>query len=130
VQAIAIPGSSLAAPSICYLGENKDGVDQWELQKAYRYADGSGAIKIPKGFVFDCSVPSWLHWLIQPTKLSIVAPLVHDYLCRTRGVKQRYTPLAAHQIFFTIMRREKVKAWRAIAAFLAVVAFGPKRWTG
>lgn len=68
--------------------------------------------------------PFWA--FVAPPELSIVAPLVHDYLCQTDGARGRYTPRAAHTLFFSIMLRENVPLWRAVPAFLAVVLFGPK----
>jgi len=131
IKAAVIKGSRLPPPMLCCLGrDKKTGKTRWQLAKQYRYKDGSGDIIIPKGFVFDlASVPRMLWWLIAPFELSVVAALVHDYLCCTGGVKGRYTPLAAHQIFYTIMRAENVAAWRAVPAYFGVILFGPKRWT-
>jgi hypothetical protein len=116
------PDAPPAKPQLDYLGDRK-----WRLTNRYVYHDAAGDIVIPKGFVSDlASVPRFAWWLISPMDLSEVAPLVHDFVCRTPKMRERYTSRAAHQVFFSIMLKENVPLWRALLSYLAVLLRGPK----
>ncbi|HEU4742656.1 MAG TPA: DUF1353 domain-containing protein [Meiothermus sp.] len=130
--AVVIPRSKLPPPVISYLGEG-----QWSLAAEYVYQDGGRTLRIPRGFVFDlASVPRFLWWLIAPFELSVVAPLVHDFLYRYRGNPPAgtveplkvYTRREADVLFEQIMVMEGVPAWRQISAYTAVRFFGFFVW--
>src|SRR5262245_36601581 len=56
------------------------------LEADYVYHDGPTAITVPAGFRFDLStVPRAFWFLIAPFELSIVAPLLHDFLYESGG---------------------------------------------
>lgn len=86
-------------------------------------------IVIPDGFTFDlASVPRALWSLIAPFELSILAPLVHDFLYR--GNDERYSRNEADDLFRDLMEREGVPWWRRWAAYAAVVRYGAEFWRG
>lgn len=89
-----------------------------------------GIVRVPKGFESDlASVPRLLWPLIGSHELSIVAPVVHDYLYRSRGQywavdRKHYMNRAdADRVFLRLMELEGVKTWRARGAWLAVRLF-------
>jgi len=80
-ERVEIAGSRLAGPLLTYLGGKN-----WRLEAAYPYRDAASVITVPDQFVFDLSsVPRALWWLIAPVELSVVAPLLHDFLYRYGG---------------------------------------------
>ena len=96
--------------------------------------------RIPQNFEFDlASIPRWIWPLIGSFELSLVAPLIHDYLYQFRGepVHHRHafhnyfkpvlTRAEADQIFLNLMLAEKVTPWKAKAAYRAVRLFAT-RW--
>lgn len=96
--------------------------------------------KIPQNFEFDlASIPRWIWPLIGSFELSLVAPLIHDYLYQFRGKpvhhrdaryswgKPTITRAEADKIFLDLMLAEKVASWKAKAAYRAVRLFAP-RW--
>ena len=96
--------------------------------------------KIPQNFEFDlASIPRIIWPLIGSFELSLVAPLIHDYLYQFHGepVHHRHashtwfkpvlTRAEADQIFLNLMLAEKVTSWKAKAAYRAVRLFAP-RW--
>ena len=123
---VAIPRSSLPPPILTYRGDNR-----WRLEAPYTYNDGATAITVPAGFEFDLSsVPRIFCSVIAPFELSIVAPLVHDFLYRHGGrvPTRTYTRAGADRLFLKIMRQENVPTWRATVAYLAVRLFGRSAW--
>lgn len=91
---------------------------------------GAGVVRVPKGFETDlASVPRLLWPLIGSHELSIVAPVVHDWLYRRRGLywqvdrKQYLTRADADRLFLRLMILEGVAGWKARAAWLAVRLF-------
>jgi hypothetical protein len=131
---VEIAGSRLPAPILTYLGDG-----QWRLEAEYTYQDGETAIRVPSGFQFDLSsVPRSFWWLIAPFELSIVAPLLHDFLYRHGGKPssgsveppRSYKRAEADRMFRTIMHAENVSVWRRHLAYLAVRAFGGSAWRG
>lgn len=87
-------------------------------------------IIIHAGFRFDlASVPRALWWAVAPFELSLVAPLVHDFLYRGNmfGV---YTRAQADKIFEQFMKEEGVGWVRRKAAYAAVRLVGGKHWKG
>ena len=80
-EPVEVAASSLPPPLLSYVGG-----DNWRLEADYTYQDGDRTITVPAGFMFDLSsVPRALWWLIAPFELSIVAPLLHDYLYEHGG---------------------------------------------
>ncbi len=132
-EAVAIPRSGLSAPVLSYLTEE----ERWRLEAAYRYQAGAFRIEIPQGFVFDlASVPRVFWWVISPFELSVVAPLIHDFLYRHQGnpplgaiePPRAYSREETDWLFKAIMREEGVAAWRCRLAFWATRLFGGATW--
>jgi Protein of unknown function (DUF1353) len=129
---VAIERSPLLAPILTYLSDRR----RWRLEEPYAYKDGSTTITVPDGFLFDLSsVPRAFWWLIAPFELSIVAPLLHDYLYGHGGVPpegvhppRAYTRREADVLFRNVMEREGVSAWRRVLGYAAVRAFGGAAW--
>ena len=131
---VEIAGSRLPAPLLSYPGN-----DQWRLEAVYTYRAGATAITVPAGFVFDLSSIPRVFWaLVAPFDLSIVAPLLHDFLYRHAGRPPAgsvdpgrvYNRAEVDRMFRTIMEAENVLAWRRMIAYLAVRAFGRGAWRG
>ena len=125
-ERVEIAGSRLPPPILTYRGAGR-----WRLEVAYTYADGETAITVPAGFELDlASVPRVFWSLIAPFELSIVAPLVHDFLYRHGGktAARTYTRAEADALFRRIMTAESVPAWRATLAYFAVRLFGRGAW--
>ena len=74
--------------------------------------------------------------LIAPFALSVVAPLLHDFLYRAGGNPQSgsiepprdYSRADVDRIFREIMKAEGVSGWRAALAYAAVRTFGRSAW--
>ena len=131
-SSVAIAGSPLPPPLISYLGGGR-----WRLEATYRYRAGTTVITVPAGFEFDlASVPRLLWTLIAPFELSIVAPLLHDFLYRNGGSlpagaiepRRTFTRAQADRLFLDLMGVENVPAWRRVPAYLAVRLFGGHAW--
>ncbi len=132
-QPVAIRASSLGPPVLSY-----DPIKQlWRLEQDYAYVHAGTTITVPAGFEFDlASVPKPLWWLISPFDLSIVAPLIHDFLYRYEGnplagsiaPPRTYTRKEADRLFRYIMKQEGVWWWRRAAAYRAVRTFGRSWW--
>jgi hypothetical protein len=123
---VEIPGSRLPPPVLTYRGDGR-----WRLEVAYTYADDETAIAVPVGFELDlASVPRVFWPLIAPFELSIVAPLVHDFLYRSGGktATRTYMRAEADALFRRIMTAESVPKWRATLAYVAVRLFGRSAW--
>ena len=115
------------------------GARHWRLEADYTYHDGPTAITVPAGFRFDLSsVPRLLWWLIAPFELSIVAPLLHDFLYESGGrppdvsvdPPRTYTRAEVDRMFLEIMEAEDVAWWRRGLAYAAVRIFGRGAWRG
>jgi len=138
---VEITDSVLPPPHLIYHGANR-----WELTEEYLYTPADSAlpaITIPSGFIFDlASVPRKFWWLIAPFDLSIVAPLIHDFLYGSGGrlvvtsearILKRlktpsYTRETSDRLFLCIMRQEHVPAWRRVLAYRTVRLFGASSW--
>lgn len=134
-QPVRVAGSPLPPPVLSYLMTER----RWQLGADYRYPDAAGPreIVVAAGFRFDLSsIPRLLWPVIAPFELSIVAPLVHDYLDRYGGSPpagsvtppHHYDRSAADRLFRTIMKQEGVAAWRRTLAYAAVRSFGGGGW--
>ncbi len=131
---VDIPGSRLPPPVLTYLGGG-----HWRLEADYTYHDGATAITVPAGFRFDLSsVPRAFWSLIAPFELSIVAPLMHDFLYESGGrppdvsihPPRTYTRAEVDRMFLRIMEAEEVAPWRRALAYAAVRTFGRRAWRG
>ncbi len=102
----------------------------------YQAVVGSHILEIPAGFTFDlASVPRPFWFLITPYHLSIPAPLIHDWLYRSRGCfrcrggrRVCFRRSEADRHFFRLMRAEGVHLLIASAAWLVVRAVGWLWW--
>src|SRR5262249_25152104 len=122
----------------------------WALTQEYRVTGSEKDLGtpyavtfvIPKDFEFDlASIPRVFWWLIAPFELSLVAPLVHDFIYTTDGRMptgsaqkdgKDVTTLdrkAADDLFLAFMRAEGVSRWRRSLAYWAVRLFGGLFWT-
>lgn len=128
-----ITDSGLPKPVISELDDR----NLWLLDEPYSLTLNDHHIRIPAGFKFDlASVPRPFWWLISPFELSIVAPLVHDFLYQYAGEPpegtvvppKTYTRAEVDRLFLQLMRREGVAAWRRLLAYAAVRLFGACAW--
>jgi hypothetical protein len=133
--AIEVVQSNLPPPVVTFTGPG----NVWRLEQDYGYQDGANLITVPAGFQFDlASIPRIFWGLIAPFELSIVAPLLHDFLYKNGGnpavgtiePPRVYTRNEADQLFRRVMEIEGVPAWRRHPAYYAVRAFGGRAWHG
>ena len=129
---VEVRSSHLDPPILSFVGGR-----QWRLEDDFWFPDAGRVITIPKGFLFDLSsVPRALWWLIAPFDLSVVAPLVHDFLYRYGGMPPAgsiepphgYTRAEVDAVFRRIMEAEQVAAWRRVLGYAAVRVFGFWAW--
>lgn len=129
---VEIAGSRLPPPVI-----TSPTIGRWRLENDYTYHDGATAITIPAGFEFDLSSVPRVFWsLIAPFELSIVAPLVHDFLYGHGGnppagsvtPPRAYTRAEVDRIFSDAMKAENVPPWRRVLAYASVRLFGHGGW--
>ena len=130
---VQIRGSSLPAPLLTY----NPARGTWTLEETYAAHDGRWTLTIAAPFEFDlASIPRLFWSLIAPFELSIVAPLVHDFLYLEAGdppaggiVPQRhYTRADTDRLFLRLMKAEGVATWRRTLAFTVVRVFGGRYW--
>lgn len=105
----------------------------WRMVADYQCDYAGLRFTLPIDFEFDlASVPRVLWPVISSFELSIVAPLIHDYLYRHMGRPHYHLPirkitrLQADQIFYDMMILEGVPKWKADAAYRCVRLFSPK----
>lgn len=109
-----------------YIGQNDDGEDIWRIERACRWYEKKTGIRIrvPKGYLSDLSsIPRPLQSWIRPFDLSILAPVVHDWLYEHEGKVDGYERLTRKQcdkIFLRIMKREGVPFIRRNLAYWGV----------
>lgn len=134
-HAVRVEDSVLPPPLLSYRPDRR----AWVLEQDYTYTDGATVLRIPSGFQFDlASVPRFAWSLIAPFELSIVAPLLHDFLYGHGGrlpdgsvaPPRSYSRKEADALFREVMRQERVAAWRARLAYWAVRWFGRGSWRG
>ena len=121
---VEVRSSHLAPPILSFVGGR-----QWRLEADFWFPDAGRVITVPKGFLFDLSsVPRALWWLIAPFDLSVVAPLIHDFLYRYGGKPpvgsieppHTYTRAEVDAVFRRVMEAENVAAWRRVLGYAAV----------
>lgn len=130
--AVEVFASQLPPPVVTFIGPG----NVWRLEQPYPYQDSDHTITVPEGFRFDlASVPRIFWGLISPFDLSVVAPLLHDYLYKNGGnppgaiePPMAYTRAQADELFRRVMEVEGVATWRRNSAYLAVRAFGRWAW--
>jgi hypothetical protein len=129
---VQVRSSHLAPPILSFVGGR-----QWRLEADFWFPDAGHVITVPKGFLFDLSsVPRALWWLIAPFDLSVVAPLIHDFLYRYGGKPpagsveppHTYTRAEVDAVFRRIMEAENVATWRRVLGYAAVRLFGFWAW--
>lgn len=107
--------------------------DYWALVEDYHLPCAGFNLRIPAGYQFDlASVPRFFWRVIAPFELSLIAPLVHDFLYQYKGHPpegsvdpgRTFTRKEADQLFLELMRREGVVRWRQAMAYAAVRTFG------
>ncbi len=132
-QLVAGAKSPLPPAKITYDAEQRI----WILEETYRYDNGRFVITIAAPFEFDLSsIPRVVWPMVAPFELSIVAPLVHDFVYHYRGRLPANAIAPPHQfsraetdlLFKEIMDAEHVQAWRSNAAYRAVRMFGWLYW--
>ncbi len=132
-SSVEIAASSLPHAVVTYLVDEQC----WRLEQTYKHQDGASLITVPQGFQFDlASVPRFIWGLVSPFDLSIVAPLVHDFLYLHKGnppagavdPPRTYTRKASDVLFKRIMKQEGVWWWRWRLAYAAVRLFGGDSW--
>ncbi len=109
----------------------------WRLEAFYMCKFQKHRFNIKQGFNFDlASIPRLFWWLIAPFELSILAPLLHDFLYHYHGKlpagavepPREFTRKESDEIFRDLMSEESVKAWRRKLAYVAVRWFGGSAW--
>jgi hypothetical protein len=146
-QKIKIKGSKLPDPKISWNQLSKI----WILEEDVSVVVNSNelskvvGIKIPKGFQFDLStIPRFLWSIIAPFELSIIAPLVHDFIYVNKGnltinesniviksnVEDSFnmSRLEADSIFLDHMKLEGIGFIKRWFAYLGVRIFGGIFW--
>ena len=130
---VAGANSSLAPVMITYDTARRI----WILEETYRYQNNQFVITIAAPFEFDLSsIPRMIWPIIAPFELSIVAPLVHDFIYHYRGrlpanaiaPAREFSRVQTDVLFKEIMDAEHVEAWRSTAAYRAVRMFGWLYW--
>ena len=104
----------------------------WEIETPISAEFRGHVIRIPNGFRTDlASVPRIFWCIIGPFELSVIAPVVHDYLYINVGrlhKKQVFTRKDVDQAFRYFMREEGVGCFRRFVAYWAVRFFGWIPW--
>lgn len=111
-------------PDIVRLSERR-----WLLRKAFVYKDRKRrrTVVVPSKFVCDlASVPRVVWWLISPSDLGEIGPLLHDWIYRHAGKIngcEAYTREETDALFNEAMETDNVQPWKRKLAVAAV-----KRW--
>ncbi|MBN1351709.1 DUF1353 domain-containing protein [candidate division KSB1 bacterium] len=130
---LTIEKSPFPPVKVTYITEE----DEWELVERYSVQVSGYDFDIPEGFRFDlASIPRVVWWLIAPFELSLVAPLVHDFMYEYEGQVPSesvepdhiFERKEADDIFRELMKLEGVPEWRVILAYNATRWFGGLYW--
>lgn len=74
---------------------------------------------VPKGFVFDVSIPKWFRWLYSPHEHSYLkAAAIHDHM-----LKAGWDRLTAGANFHEALKSDGVSRIRRLTMWLAVSLF-------
>ena len=110
----------------------------WITLADYKVTLLQGTLLIPINFQFDlASIPRPIRALINTFQLSLVAPLVHDYLYQNAGhfldvatgQQRAMTRQESDLCFHSLMLQEGVPATRAQLAYLGVRVGGWVTWS-
>ncbi len=86
------------------------------LQDISWYLDDDFIITVPRDFIFDVSVPSYLQWLFHPDDVRYFkAAALHDYL-----LKKGWSRLVAGGIFHDALKADQVPVIPRLTMWLAV----------
>lgn len=147
-QKIKIKGSKLPNPKISWNQLSKIWILEEEVSVIINSNELSKptGIKIPVGFQFDLStIPRFLWSIIAPFELSIIAPLVHDFIYVNKGnlsinenkivIKSNnnnfnLSRLEADSIFLDHMKQEGIGFIKRWFAYFGVRLFGGIFWKG
>lgn len=121
---------TITNPAIREAGVSLSGAILYELAEPLRvYIDvGASSVElvVPEGFTTDlASVPRFLWPIFPASGLYQRAAIVHDWLYQSRTRLSRF---AADAIFREIMAQLGVPAWKRLAMYFAVRAFGWPHW--
>ena len=84
---------------------------------------------VPKGFQTDfASVPTLLHWFVQPYGKHSKAAVVHDYLYQTLGGPKILSRYQCDRVFLIGLIESKLPAWKSYIMFVAVRLGGWVPW--
>lgn len=141
------PDSYLPPVWVTYIAHRNVWVLMADYKVEVRWTDSLGndcsaELIIPYGFEFDlASIPRPVWSLIAPFELSIVAPLVHDWLYIHNGdinrqacidgrwiVERKISRKDVDNIFLELMEAEKVTIWKRYLAYKAVRMFAWAPW--
>lgn len=121
--------NALPYPAVTW-HSNGDG-DHWRLYQPYSlrfpaaWSTTLKGVDVPAGFRFDlASIPRLFRWFCEPYELSILAPLVHDFLYRNHAT----TRAEADRLLRLIANEQGVGWWRRNLAYWAVRLFGWLAW--
>lgn len=144
---IKIRGSSLPNPTISWDQGNRIWVLEENVQVGIQVKDQTHPyqLQIPKKFNFDlATIPRFLWMLIAPFELSIIAPLVHDFLYVKKGklyigedhqITSEQTDTAIYisrletdRIFLDHMKQEGIGKIKRYVCYYGVRWFGGMFW--
>jgi len=144
---VRIKGSQLPNPIVSWDQTNRIWVleEAVEVKVLLRDETDPFLLKIPKHFTFDlATIPRFLWVFIAPFELSIIAPLVHDYIYIKKGrffmdennrisgessVQEIYiNRLACDQIFLEHMKLEGIGRLKRYISYYGVRWFGGFFW--
>ena len=113
----------------------------WELAEDFQFTlfvriGESPTFLIKKGYRFDLSsIPRMFYRIIAPYELTLLAPLIHDYIyehhgCVTdiHGKAFTFTRKQADYLFLQVMCKRGVPWWRRVVAYVTVRTFGGTFW--
>lgn len=103
--------------------EKYDHVDGIKYRLAYdlnwKIGHVTGPVYIvPKGFIFDVTVPIFLRWLFNPHDVKFLkAAALHDHMIH----ESEWSRITAAAEFHNALKASKVGRWKRLVMFLAVV---------
>lgn len=146
-QIISIRKSKLPNPKISWNQLNRIWILEEEVSVSVNSNELSKVIgiKIPSGFKFDLStIPRFFWSIIAPFELSIIAPLVHDFIYVNKGKMTidenkvitksendkifNLSRLEADSIFLDHMKQEGIGKFKRRVAYYGVRLFGGFFW--
>lgn len=109
--------------------EFEEAESKWRIRLPFHGEAGGVDVVVPAGFLFDlATIPRPLRPFVLPTAFGLRAPLLHDYLYNTRGLKGRITRLQADRAFRRDIREYRGKGALSWAAWIVVRSFGWAWW--